>query len=89
MLFVKWLPFAHLFGGASMHHELIQTLKEFLVHKPLHQLVALLKIVEHLERMLVREAVGQCIHHATLKWQGVAPPTQETSREAASEMERR
>ena len=52
-----------------MDHELVKTLQQLVINKALHELVALFKVVEHLERMLVRETVRQSVRHATLERQ--------------------
>lgn len=52
-----------------MNHELVETLQEFIVNKAFHELIALLEVMEHLEGVLVGEAVRQSVGHTTLKWQ--------------------
>ena len=71
-----------------MNHELVKTLQKFIVDKALHELVALLKVMEHLKGVLVGEAVRQSIGHTTLKWQRRASSSQQTCRQKTSKKER-
>lgn len=48
----------NLVSGTGMNHELVKTLKKFIVNEAFHELVAFVQVMEHLKRMLVREAVS-------------------------------
>ena len=64
-----------------MNHQLIKTLQKLIVNKSLHQFIALLQVMKHLKRMLVRETVSKSIDHPTLKGKGRTTTTQQTGRE--------